>query len=231
MIGAGAMGSLAAAALTRAGVASLAIANRDLQRAGRLADNYGATAHDLADLPWLLEEAEIVVSATASTGYVLTPEVVSGPLTIIDLAVPRDVAPGVADLPGVTLIDVERMAALLDGEIAEVAAVDRIVTAEVAGFLAWLRGAEVGPTVAALRARADELVAVELARLNRRTGFSDEERAEVAHAMHRIVQRLLHEPTVRARELAAGPTVRRTPGCCVSFSAWPCPRRPGLTSA
>lgn len=219
VIGAGAMGSLAASALTRAGVASLAIANRDLQRARRLADNYAATSHDLADLPWLLEEADVVISATASTGYVLTPDAIqavgseasltaqrrSGPLTIIDLAVPRDVAPGVGELPGVTLIDVERMAALVHAETAEIAAVESIVGAEITAFLGWLRGAEVAPTVAALRVRADELVAAELARLVRRTELSDDERAEVAHSMHRLVQRLLHEPTVRARQLAAGP--------------------------
>jgi glutamyl-tRNA reductase len=252
IIGAGAMGGLTAAALTRAGAAEITIVNRDVTKAARLAEAYGATAAGMADLYRLLETAEIVVSATASTGHVLTKSMIktaagrrlltsveptvterrlltsaeptaaerrlmtsveptvmdhnrSSVMTIIDLAVPRDVEPGVADLPGVDLIDVERMAATLGPQTAEVAAVEAIVEAEVEAFAAWLRGAEVAPTVAALRARADEFVAAELERLGRRADLSGEQRAEVAHAMHRIVQRLLHEPTVRVRQLAAGP--------------------------
>ena len=88
----------------------------------------------------------------------------------------------------------------------EVRAVEGIVTAEVDGYLTWLRGTDVAPTVAALRARADEVVATELLRFNqRRPDLTEEQRADIAHAVHRIVQRLLHAPTVRVRELAAGP--------------------------
>jgi glutamyl-tRNA reductase len=199
------MGGLTASALNKAGAREITIINRDVTKAVHLAQSYGAKAAGLADLPRLLEIADIVVSATASTSHVITKNMINSPITIVDLAVPRDVEPGVAELPGVTLIDVERMAAELGPQTAEVAAVEAIVAAEVEAFTGWLRGAEVAPTVAALRARADEFVAAELERLGRRADLSDEQRAEVAHSMHRIVQRLLHEPTVRVRQLAAGP--------------------------
>jgi glutamyl-tRNA reductase len=126
---------------------------------------------------------------------------------ICDLAVPRDVEPGAACLPGVVLIDLARLATAVSGTAtAGIAAAEEIVTAEAAAIGAVLRDGQVAPTVAALRTRADEVVTAELARLaQRRPDLTDEQRAEVAHAVHRLVRRLLHQPTVRVRQLAAGP--------------------------
>ncbi len=212
VIGAGAMGSLAVSALTRS-EAEVTVVNRGLERAERLSELYAAQAQPFHRLPELLAEADLIVSATASSAPVLTTDLVSalrpdGGLTIVDLAVPRDVEPGVKDLPGVTVIDIEHLAesAADHGHAAEVVAeAESIVAAEVEGFLSWLRGAQMAPTVAALRTRAEEMVAAEMIRLSRRCELSDEQKAEVGHSLHRIVQRLLHEPTVRARKLAAGP--------------------------
>ncbi|GAA5177915.1 glutamyl-tRNA reductase [Rugosimonospora acidiphila] len=205
VVGAGAMGSLALATLRRAGAGPLYVTNRSAERAARLAELYDAAARPELDL----SNVDLVVSATASSGHVITAADVTGPVTIVDLAVPRDVAPEVADLPGVEVIDIERLGTALaaDGGLtADTAAVADIVEVEVEAFLAWLRSSDVAPTVAALRARADEVVAAELRRLSqRRTELTDEQRAEVARTIHRVVQRLLHQPTVRVRELAAGP--------------------------
>jgi glutamyl-tRNA reductase len=205
VIGAGAMGALALATLHRAGVAPLYVTNRSPQRAARLAEAYDAIAVPAPDLSGV----DLVVTATASPGYVITPDQVAGPVTIIDLAVPRDVDPQVAELPGVDVIDMERLGAVLRGSgrfDADQAAVEEIVASEVEAFLSWLRGADVAPTVAALRSRAEDLVGTELGRLaRRRPDLTDDQRAEVAHTLHRVVQRLLHQPTVRVRELAAGP--------------------------
>jgi len=204
VIGAGAMGSLALATLRRAGASPLYVTSRSADRAARLAELHGAQPVPAPDL----STVDIVVSATASPGYVLGPSDVTGPVTLVDLAIPRDVDPAVAALPGVRLIDIELLGAALsgDGELtADRAAVEEIVAAEVNAFLGWLRSTEVAPTVAALRARADEVVGAELRRLNsRRPDLDDEQRAEVALTVHRVVQRLLHQPTVRVRELAAG---------------------------
>ena len=83
---------------------------------------------------------------------------------------------------------------------------EQIVASEVDHFLGWLRGADVAPTVAALRARADQLVAAELRKLTaRRPDLTPEQRADVSRTLHRVVQQLLHSPTVRVRQLAAEP--------------------------
>jgi glutamyl-tRNA reductase len=219
VIGAGAMGALAVATLSRLGVGPLAVTNRSADRAVRLAEGYGASVVPYADLPTALSTVDIVIAATASTSPVLTRTGVAralacrdgsrpGPLVLLDLAVPRDVEPAVAELPGVVVVDIERLATELRDEpvTIDAAAVARIVDDEVEAFLSWLRGADVAPTVAALRGRADELVTAELHRLaQRRPDLTDEQRAEVAHTVHRVVQRLLHSPTVRVRQLAAEP--------------------------
>jgi glutamyl-tRNA reductase len=121
--------------------------------------------------------------------------------------VPHDVEPSVGGHPAVTLIVIERLrTAGTVAATADVAMAEDLVAAEVAAFIAWHRGAEVAPTVAALRTRAEDLVAVELRRLAARAaGLTDDQRAEIAKSMHRIVQRLLHEPTVRIRQRAAEP--------------------------
>ncbi|MEV4828680.1 glutamyl-tRNA reductase [Micromonospora sp. CA-248260] len=218
VVGAGAMGALSVATLSRRDAGPLTVTNRGVDRAVRLAESYGANAVPIAGLVPALSTVDIVVAATAATEPVLTVDVVTGalarrdpdrgPLVLLDLAVPRDVAPEVAGLPGVEVIDIDRMATLLaDGPAAaDAAEVGRIVATEVEAFLSWLRGADVAPTVAALRGRADDVVTAELRRLTqRRPDFSDEQRAEVARTVHRVVQRLLHQPTVKVRQLAAEP--------------------------
>ncbi|MEU1887774.1 glutamyl-tRNA reductase [Micromonospora sp. WMMD987] len=218
VVGAGAMGALSVATLARREAGPLTVTNRGADRAVRLAESYGAHAVPLADLVPALSTVDIVVAATAATEPVLTVDVVTGalarrdpdrgPLVLLDLAVPRDVAPEVAALPGVEVIDIDRMATLLAGgpAAADAAEVGRIVATEVEAFLSWLRGADVAPTVAALRGRADDVVSAELRRLaQRRPDLSDDQRAEVARTVHRVVQRLLHQPTVKVRQLAAEP--------------------------
>jgi glutamyl-tRNA reductase len=216
VIGAGSMGGLALATLARSGASPLLVANRSAQRAERLAELHGATPVNFADLDRSLRTVDLVVCATASPGAMLTAPIVADVmaarggrgLTIVDLAVPHDVAPEVGNLPGVTLIDMAAVgAATLDRpSTQDQAAAEAIVASEVETFLVWLRGSDVGPTVAALRARADEVVGTELNRLSHRSpDLSDEQRAEVAHTVHRIVQRLLHSPTVRVRQLAGTP--------------------------
>jgi glutamyl-tRNA reductase len=211
VVGAGAMGALSVATLTRSGVGPLQITNRGAARADRLAEAYGATAVPFDALDQAIAAADIVVCATASTEPVLTAATLAGrekPLVVLDLAVPRDVAPEVGALPGVTVVDIDSLATSRRTlpAAAETAAVEQIVAAEVEHFLAWLRGAEVAPTVAALRTRADDVVSAELRKLSaRRPEFTEEQRADVSRTLHRVVQQLLHSPTVRVRQLAAEP--------------------------
>lgn len=210
VIGAGSMGALAAATLRRGGTA-VTITTRNFERAERLADNHGARAVPLADLRAELARADLVVCATAAIEPVLRVEDLAAgrPLVIVDLAVPRDVEAAVGELAGVTLIDLDTLAAHPTGVVAasaDQAAAEAIVAGEVEAFLAWRSGADAAPTVAALRARADQVVAAELTRLRqRRPDLTETQRVDVAQSVHRVVQQLLHRPSVRVRELAAEP--------------------------
>ncbi|GIJ48566.1 glutamyl-tRNA reductase [Virgisporangium aliadipatigenens] len=208
VIGAGAMGALSLATLHRSGAGGLLVTNRSAAKAVALAGAYNAIAAPMADIPDLLRTVDVVVCATASPGTVL--EAVPGrtaPLLVLDLAVPHDVHPGVADHPAVTLVTIERLrAAGSHVSVDDVTAAEDIVAAEVDAFTAWHRGSDVAPTVAALRARAEDVVSTELRRLaGKRPEFDDDQRAEIARTLHRVVQRLLHEPTVRVRQRASEP--------------------------
>jgi glutamyl-tRNA reductase len=206
VIGAGAMGAVAVAAVRRLGVPHVVVANRDLTRARRLAAGYGARAVPLDQVPSALADADLVICATGAPGYVLRAGDITDhrPRLVLDLALPRDVEPAVADRPGVTVVDLRQLADAPQGTGHAVA--ERLVEEEVAAFEARLRDADAGPTVAALRSRARDVADVELAALaGRCPRMDDTHRAEVARTVHRIVQRLLHQPTVRVRQLAARP--------------------------
>jgi glutamyl-tRNA reductase len=220
VVGAGSIGSLAATTLARAGIGELALANRSLGRAQRLAASLQATvpayAVDLDDLDAELVRADVVVACTGAVGQVVGYDAVadavakrgSRPLVLIDLAVPRDLDPATGTLPGVRYLDVAalREPAQAVAALADIAQARSIVSDEVAGYLAAQRATAVAPTVAALRARAAEVVEAELSRLDSRLpDLEPPVRAELAHAVHRVVQTLLHAPTVRVKEMAEQP--------------------------
>jgi glutamyl-tRNA reductase len=212
VVGAGAMAGLAVATVTRAGAADVAVASRTHARAARLAEQYAGRAVPLGEVGPELAAADVMVSCTGATGVVLPLATVAaaradaaGPLAIVDLALPHDVDPTVAELPGVELIDLTRLAAeLQDGAIAgDVDAVRAVVAEEVTAFLAARRSSAVTPTVVALRTMATGVVEAEMARLaTRLPGLDPVVRAEVEHAVRRVADKLLHQPTVRVKELA-----------------------------
>lgn len=211
VIGAGVMAGLAVATLARADAAEVVIANRTTARATRLAEQYGARAVPLADLASELAEVDLVISCTDSTAVQIDRASLTAarssdrPLSIIDLALPRDVAPDVAGLPGVQLIDLATLAVELErsGERSEVGDVRRIVGQELNAFLSARRSASVTPTVVALRTMATGVVETELQRLAGRLPDLDEvARTEIEIAIRRVADKLLHQPTVRVKELA-----------------------------
>jgi glutamyl-tRNA reductase len=213
VIGAGSMSALAATALHRAGAGSIAIANRTPERAARLAGAVGATVLTLPMLPSALVDADLVLSCTGAVGHVIDADTVGAALAArarrhqlyVDLALPRDVDPAVALLPGADLVDLAGLGADLLGEqfADDVEDVHALVDQEVSDYLLARRVQAVAPTVAALRARAAEVVAVELERLGQRLPHvEDAVRHEVQRTVHRVVEKLLHAPTVRVKELA-----------------------------
>jgi glutamyl-tRNA reductase len=209
VVGAGSMSSLAVATLAREGIGEVVIANRTYERGAHLARSaeVPARAIELADLGPALAEADIVVSCTGSTGLVITPDMVKAPVFLLDLALPHDVDPAVRAIPGVTLVGLDDLADSDDAPAeADTEAVRRIVCEEVQAFQLALVAATVAPTVVALRSKAAEVVDAELGRLGGRLpGLDDKAREEIAHTVRRVVDKLLHAPTVRVKELAASP--------------------------
>jgi glutamyl-tRNA reductase len=216
VVGAGSMGALAGATLRRAGVGDVVVANRTAANGERLAATLAGRGVGLGALGDEVAAADVVVTSTGAIGLVLTFETVAAamatregrPLVVLDLALPHDVDPAVRHLPGVTLIDLASLQSALAGsEVSDgVDAARRIVNEEVGSFLTWQLASRVQPTVVALRSRADEVVAAELARLTGRLPeLEDGVRAELEQTVRRVVQSLLHTPTVRVKELVDSP--------------------------
>jgi glutamyl-tRNA reductase len=220
VVGAGAMGALSAKHLVRAGVERVHVVNRSLPRARRLAHSISeqgveADARTIDNIASVLSVADVVVTSTGAVRPVVSLADVhhalarrEHQLVMCDLGMPRDVDPTVAGLPGVFVVDMERIqrepsarAAASDTEAARM-----IVAAEVASYLTGQRMAEVTPTVTALRQRAADVVEAELLRLdNRLPGLDSAHRDEVAKTVRRVVGKLLHAPTVRVKQLASAP--------------------------
>jgi glutamyl-tRNA reductase len=219
VVGAGAMSGLAVAIAARAGAARIAVANRTRSRAERLAAGVGGVVADFADLPAAIAGAGLVISCTGAAGAVITGQMVrtalderpaGAPLVLLDLAMPRDVDPAVADLPDVSVIGLDELRGTGEAAVgaAEVAAVRAIVEEEFAAYGSAVRAAQVTPTVVALRAKAATVVDAELERLGGRLsehGVSGHALEEIAQTVRRVVDKLLHAPTVRVKELASSP--------------------------
>ncbi len=216
VVGAGSMSALAATTLVRGGIGELVVANRTFERGVDLAARLGGRAIRLEQLEEELPGADLVLSCTGALALLVTAPAVTRaravrgprPQFFLDLALPRDIDPDIAELSGVRLLDLAGLGRMLAGDerAADVEAVKAIVTEEVAGFLGWLRASAVAPTVVALRAMAEQVVDAELTRLAGRLPSMDEHtREEVSQAVHRVVDKLLHAPTVRVKQLAGEP--------------------------
>jgi glutamyl-tRNA reductase len=213
VVGAGAMAALTVATVVRRGAADVVVVNRTAERADRLAREYAVRSAPLSALAAEVPAADVVVACAGASGVLVSREVVAaapGPIALVDLALPHDIEPSVADLPGVTLVTLAELADDLRGSEAgaEVEAVRTIVTAEVEAFLSARRQAGVTPAVVALRTMATGVVDSEMARLEHRLpALDDTTRAELLHTLRRVADKLVHQPTVRAKELGDGAAV------------------------
>lgn len=222
--GAGTMATLAVRTLVERGVdpSRIMVANRTFQRAYELVATFGVSAVRWESLDVELAAADVVISCTGAAGVVFDTERIrravqptDGPsdgssreLVVIDLALPRDVAPEVSSLEGVTVIDLVVLAGRSENaELADdVRQVRAIVDDEVRSFLAAKASSTVRPTVIALRSMATEIVESETARLaSRMPALSEDEVAQVRHALKRVADKLIHAPTVRVQQLMDAP--------------------------
>jgi glutamyl-tRNA reductase len=215
LIGAGETSELTARALAARGSDAVFIANRGYKRAISLAKRFGGNAVRIDELPLQLVSADIVVSTTNSPHHLIERselEVIKGqregaPLLLIDLAVPRDIDPECREVEGVSLYDVDEVQAIVErnasGREAEARRAGAILDSELSRFEHWLGAQEVMPTVAALRERADAIVAQVLAENTTRwESLSPTDRERVQTLARAIANRLLHEPTVRLKGAA-----------------------------
>ncbi len=216
VIGAGETAELTARALAARGVETVFIANRRYNRAIGLAERFGGYAVRFEELPAQLELADIVVSSTNSPHHIierdgleLVMEAREGrPLLLVDLAVPRDVEAECREVTGVSVHDIDDVQGIAQrnaaGREAEARRAEHVIASELSRFERWLGSLEVVPTVAALRQRADEVVARVLAENEGRwESLSDADRERIETMAHAIASRLLHEPTLRLKRSAA----------------------------
>ena len=215
VLGAGEMAEGTVKTLAAAGAQEILIANRTWSRAERLAGVCGGRAVVLDDLTDALADVDVLVTTSGATDLILEQTAVADlidarngrELLIIDVAVPRDVDPDSADLPGVTLLDMEAIGEFIEhqmeGRTSVVVDVEHIVTTEVERFHAINSAREVAPLIGRLRGQANLIVDNELERFGAKLAeLEPAERAAVEALARGVVNKLLHEPTVRLKDAA-----------------------------
>jgi glutamyl-tRNA reductase len=216
LVGAGHVAELSARNLASRGARIAFVANRSPQRAEALAGRFGGQGLPLEQAAERLGEVDVVVSSTGSPGWTLDRDGVAAalrgrkgrPLFLIDLAVPRDLDPAIHELEDCYLYDIDDLESVvaesLAGRRREAARAEAIVAEEAEQFREWQASREVVPAIASLRAWAEEIRAGELERARGRLGLSESQHAAVESVTAQIVNKLLHLPTVRLKEAAAG---------------------------
>jgi glutamyl-tRNA reductase len=214
VVGAGRTSELAALNLMSRGLRRLSVANRTYQSAYALAGRLGGSAVHFADVAEHLRDVDVVVSSTAAPHAVLRTDMVApamagrvGPLVFLDLAVPSDVEPGVAELDGCTVHTLDDLALEIRRTVAlrreEAVAAEAICADAAEEFRAWQAARTVAPAIGRLRASTEALRAAEVERLA--AGLEGPERERFERLSRQLVGKLLHRPTTRLRESASGP--------------------------
>jgi glutamyl-tRNA reductase len=217
VIGAGQTGELTARNLTKRGARIAAVANRGGERSDVLARQFRTRSVPLEEAATVLTQVDVVVSSTSAPGFVLVAEEVEAarakrkglPLLLIDIAVPRDLDPAIHALEGCYLYDIDDLESVVEATLAgrreEAVRAEAIVGAEAERFAAWQASLDVVPAISELREHAEAIRAGELARAESVLArLSESERRLLESVTAGIVNKLLHLPTVRLKEAAAG---------------------------
>ncbi len=219
VLGAGETGERMVTSLAHAGVSEVLVANRTWERAEALANRVGGRAVSLAHVPAALAEVDVLLTSTGASSVLVDHGDLEGvvaarngrPLLIVDVAVPRDVDPGAADLAGVTLLDMDDLRAFAERGMAErrreVTRARDLIDDEVCRYREALTTRQVAPLVTALRRRVDEVRVTEVERLSR--SLDPAQRQAVDAVARNVVAKLLHEPTIRLKEAAGSPRGER----------------------
>ncbi len=215
LVGAGEMGAIAVRALQKRGVANIVVANRTFKNAARLAKAWNGRAISFQQLPQAIVESDIIITSTGAPHAILNRKLLEPAMTyrqerslfIIDIAVPRDVDPDVLQMPNVYLHDIDDLQGLADENLhereAQIPRVEMIVAEEMQKFLEWYASLEVVSTITTLRKQAEQLRLSELDRLFNRLDLDERERTLVMTMSHRLVNKILHQPTRCLKKEAA----------------------------
>jgi glutamyl-tRNA reductase len=215
ILGAGDTSELTARALAEQGAGTIFVANRHADRARSLAERFGGSVVGLDGLPEQLVRADIVLSSTSSPHPIVGRDELElvmakrdgRPLLLIDIAVPRDIDPGCAELDGVSLYDIDDLQAVvarnLNSRADEIPRASELVEEEIHRFARWLGQLDALPVVSALREHSNALVEQVLAENDQRwESASPRDRARIEAIARAVASRLLHEPTIRLRGLS-----------------------------
>jgi glutamyl-tRNA reductase len=216
LLGAGKMGTLAAKHLQAYGVKQVRVTSRTLATAQKLADEIGGLASSISDLPVLLHQADIVICSTAAPNYVVDKPLMKKvvrerryrPILFVDIAVPRDVDPAVAELDNVFVYDVDDLESVLEinreNRAAEAAAAEKLVLEELENYLRWSKSQQVVPVIKALRLHASQIAELEVQRTLSNVKEPDKKTAQSVKAMgNAIVNKMLHPVLTRLKQEGA----------------------------
>jgi glutamyl-tRNA reductase len=215
LVGAGEMGGIAAKALLKRGVSDIVVANRTFRNAAELAKELNGRAIPFQQLSAAMTKADIIITSTGAPHTILNRDLLAPamaqrperPMFIIDIAVPRDVDPNVTGIPNVYLRDIDSLQSQADDNLterqAEIPHVETIVAEEVTQFMNWFYSLGVVPTITDMRRRVEQVRQRELEYLFNRLDLDERQQALVDKMSHRLVNKVLHEPTLRLKKEAA----------------------------
>ncbi len=223
ILGAGKMGELAVQNLHGSGVGKVTVMNRTFEKAQNLAEKFQGEAKTIEELQCALVEADIMISSTGAKGYVITKEMMQDvermrkgrPLFMVDIAVPRDLDPGLADLESVFLYDIDDLEGIVEANLQErkVAAeeIELMIESEIVEFKNWLNTLGVVPVISALRKKALTIQAETMVSIERKMpNLSERERKVLNKHTKSIINQLLKDPILQAKELAAQPNAEES---------------------
>ena len=220
IIGAGEMAELAVKHLVSNGASEVFVVNRTLERAEKLAEEFGGKAFSLTELPKVLEASDIIISSTGAPGYVLKPENVipalekrkHRPMFLIDIAVPRDIDPALNEVDGLYVYDIDDLQQVVEANIKErlreAEAAKKIIEGYVDRFVRWMRELEVAPLIAELKEKAEAIRKAELEKRLPALGLTPEQAKEVDNITRIIINKLLHQPITSVKKKATDEETR-----------------------
>ena len=218
ILGAGEMGEGMANALSKLDTGKIAFSNRNFAKAQKMSEKFGGEAIEINEIPSSLKKFDCFISSTAATDILLSKDDLSQhinkPLLIIDIAIPRDIDPGVSEIKGVSLLDMDNLQEFVEphrkGQEQDLATSRLVINEETNRFLDQQSARKVAPLIAEFREGAEEIRQIELKRYEARLeSLTDEQRDAIESLTQGILGKILHDPTVSLNEAAGSPRGER----------------------